>query len=133
HSASHRGEKQLTDPGLRPILSRCARMARNPKLRYRKLGLHTWSDANFRGLSGQAPSAQTLYLYLLLGPHTTSLPALSQGGEAARAGSRGWSLEDFRRGWAEIESRAMARADWKARVVWVRGSGWGGGGFGSSP
>lgn len=94
-------------------------MARKCFLRYRKLGVRTWSDANFRGLSGLAPSGQALWLYLVLGPHNTSLPGLFRASEVVLADELGWPVEDFRRCWAEIEGRGMARADWKARVVWV--------------
>ncbi len=87
--------------------------------RYRKLEARVWADAKFRGLSPQQPSGQTLWLYLLLGPQTESVPGLFSAGEAALAEALGWGLEDFRRCWSEIERQGMAKADWAARVVWV--------------
>src|SRR5262249_41516112 len=52
-------------------------------------------------------------------PQNTSLPGLFRASEVVLADELGWPLEDFRRCWAEIEGVGMARADWKARVVWV--------------
>ncbi|MCA1685875.1 MAG: hypothetical protein LC745_07780 [Planctomycetia bacterium] len=86
---------------------------------YRKIDARLWGDAKFCALSPQKPSAQSLWLYLISGPHNTSLPGLFVAGEASLAEVLGWTLRDFRRCWAEIADAGMARADWKARVVWL--------------
>lgn len=86
---------------------------------HRNLDMRVWGDAKFLSLSPPPPSAQWLWFYLLLGPVTTSLPGLIRVGEAALAESLGWSLERFRERFLELSRNGMAKADWKARVVWI--------------
>jgi hypothetical protein len=86
---------------------------------YRKIDVRIWADEKFRALSPQRPSAQTLWIFLLCGRHTTSVPGLWNAGEAQLAEALGWRLRDFRRCWAELEDKGMAEADWEAGVVWV--------------
>ncbi len=88
--------------------------------RHRKIDVRMWGDSKFRALSRSKPNAQTLWIYLLTGPHTTSIPGLFSAGEAGLAEAIGWPLSGFRAAFAEIESQGMARADWDARVVWIR-------------
>jgi hypothetical protein len=92
---------------------------RNRVSRYRRLHLSVWGDEKFRHLSPQKASGQALWLYLLQGPHTRSVPGLSHAGEAGLAERLGWPLAAFRRCWEEIETGKMARADWANQVVWV--------------
>ena len=87
--------------------------------RYRKVSTRIYSDEKFCGLSRPQPNGQSLWLYLITGRHTTSVPGLYMAGEAQLAEDMGWSLAGFRRAWAEIEAAGMGRADWKARVVWL--------------
>jgi hypothetical protein len=87
--------------------------------RYRKLDLRTWSDKKFRELSPLPPSGQSLWLYLVLGPHTTNIPGLFEASEISMADRLGWSLEAFREAFREASSKGMAKADWKARLVWL--------------
>jgi len=84
--------------------------------RYRKIDVRVWGDERFRRLS---PSGQMLWFFLLTGPHTTSLPGLSRAGEAALAEELGWTQKAFRDAFAEVSREGMAKADWKARVLWV--------------
>lgn len=44
--------------------------------RYRKVHTRLWADEKFGELSALAPSGQALWLYLLTGPHTASIPGL---------------------------------------------------------
>ena len=87
--------------------------------RYRKLDLSVWSDDKFMKLSPAAPSGQHLWLYLLLGPHTTALPGLSRIGEAALAEALGWPMAKFRKCFQELQSFGMVKADWDMRVLWL--------------
>jgi hypothetical protein len=77
-------------------------------------------DEKFRKLSRPQPNGQSLWLYLITGPHTTAVPGLFSIGEAALAEALGWGLRDFRRCWSELTVLEMAEADWDARVVWLR-------------
>lgn len=88
--------------------------------RWRKIDVRVWSDERFRRLSRPQPNAQTLWLYLLTGPHTNSIPGLFCIGEAAMAEAIGWSLKGFREGFAELFREGLVEADWEARVVWIK-------------
>jgi hypothetical protein len=88
-------------------------------MKYRKITPRLWGDERFRQLSRPRPSGQWLWLYLLTGPHTTAIPGLFAAGEAGLTEALGWSLSAFRAAWLEIERAGMARADWRARVVWI--------------
>ncbi|MEN6337363.1 MAG: hypothetical protein ABFE01_24165, partial [Phycisphaerales bacterium] len=76
-------------------------------------------DAKYRALSGPQPNGKSLWERLLYGSHTLSLPGLSVAGEAQLAEGLGWTLKGFREAFAEVSGKAMAKADWGARVVWV--------------
>lgn len=87
--------------------------------RYRKIDVRIWSDAKIRQLSSPQPNAQSLWIYLLTNPDTTSLPGLFRAGEAGLAEALGWPLEGFREGFRELSSGGLAKADWKARLVFL--------------
>lgn len=87
--------------------------------RYRKLDLRTWSDQKFRELTQLKPSGQALWLYLILGPCTTNIPGLFEASEVDMADRLNWSLEDFRKAFREASAKGMAKADWRARLVWL--------------
>jgi hypothetical protein len=87
--------------------------------RYRKLDVRTWTDKKFRELSPMVPSGQGLWLYLILGPQTSNIPGLFEASQVDMADRLEWTLEDFRRCWSEIEAKGMAKADWRARLVWL--------------
>ena len=65
------------------------------------------------------PSGQSLWLYLLTGPHTTNVPGLAHVGEAALAEALRWPTKAFRKAFREVFREGMAEADWEARVVWI--------------
>jgi hypothetical protein len=94
-------------------------MAKTEKRRYRKVLCRMYGDDKFLQLSRPQPNGQSLWLYLITGPHTTSVPGLFQAGEAQLSEALWWPLRGFRSAWKEIEALGMARADWKARVVWL--------------
>lgn len=87
--------------------------------RYRKIDIRIRSDARFRNLSAPSPNGQSLWFHLLTGPHTGLIPGLAGIGEAAMAEELNWPLEGFREAFREVFREGMAKADWKARLVWV--------------
>lgn len=89
------------------------------KRRYRKVHIRMWSDEKFKLLSKAQPNAQTLWCYLLTGPHTTIVPGLFQAGEAQLAERLGWHITAFRRCFTEIAEQGMAVAEWSAHLVWL--------------
>jgi hypothetical protein len=86
---------------------------------YRKIEVRMWGDEKFRALSAMLPSAQGLWFYLLTGPHTSAIPGVFRAGRAAMAEELEWSTEGFDEAFAELFQQGMAKADWKAKVVWV--------------
>jgi hypothetical protein len=89
------------------------------KRRYRKISVRIWGDEKFRRLSKPKPNAQSLWFYLLTGPHTSALPGVFVSGEASLAEALGWSVKDFRRCFSELVAAGMAKAEWSHRVVWL--------------
>ena len=87
--------------------------------RYRKIDTRMWGDVRFRELSSPDPSGKYLWMFLLTGPQTSNIPGLFRAGEMALAEELGWSLEGFRKAFAEPLSKGLVKADWNARVVWV--------------
>lgn len=87
--------------------------------RYRKIDPRMWGDEKFRDLSRPAPNAQSLWQYLLTGPHTNGCPGLYHVGEMALAESLEWSIEGFRKPFAELLQKGMIKADFKARVIFI--------------
>lgn len=93
-------------------------MARETK-RYRRVSLQTWGDKKFRELSKPAPNAQTLWLFLITGPHTSAIPGLLHVGRAGLAESLDWPPRALQRCWEEIERKEMGEADWNAPLIWL--------------
>jgi hypothetical protein len=91
----------------------------SPLSRYRKVEVKTYSDEKFRQLSPIPPCGQGLWLYLITGPHTTSIPGLFRAGRAALAEELGWTQEAFDKAFEEVFRQGMAKADWGNRVVWI--------------
>jgi hypothetical protein len=86
---------------------------------YRHVSPFMWGDRNFIKLSHAEPNAQTLWVYLLTGPHTTALPGLSVAGPRQLAEALGWPYEQFAPCLEEITSKDMAWVDRTARVIAV--------------
>lgn len=85
--------------------------------RYRKIDPRIWGDQKFKALSKPQPNGQTLWLYLLTGPHTNGCPGLYHLGEQGLAESLGWSLKQFRERFRELLREGLVKADWEARVL----------------
>ncbi|WP_186275823.1 hypothetical protein [Burkholderia gladioli] len=87
--------------------------------RFRVIQVRMWGDKKFRALSPILPSGQALWFYLLTGPHTGPIPGIFSRGRASLAEELGWSMEAFDKAFQEVFDQDMAKADWKARVVWL--------------
>lgn len=85
--------------------------------RYRKIDPRIWGDKKFKSLSKPKPNGQTLWFYLLTGPHTSGCPGLYHLGELGLAESLGWPLKGFREGFQELLREGLVKADWEAHVV----------------
>lgn len=90
-----------------------------PVGRYRKVEVRMWGDEKFRSMSAIPSCGQGLWLYLLTGPHTGPIPGLFRAGRAGMAEELGWKLEAFDEAFAEVLAHGMAKADLKARVMWI--------------
>ena len=65
------------------------------------------------------PSGQGLWFFLLTGPHTGPIPGLFRAGRAAMAEELGWDQEAFDEAFQEVSANGMAKADFKAKLVWL--------------
>lgn len=88
--------------------------------RYRKFEVQTWTDDKFQSLSAAPPNGQTLWLYLLCGPRTTTFPGLVVAREEVIASDLSWPVEGFRKAFQEVFAKGLAKADWKGGVVVLR-------------
>lgn len=87
--------------------------------RYRKIEVILWGDTKFQALSKPVPNAQTLWIYLLTGPHTNAVPGLFVIGKAALAEAIDWDFEAFGKVFQELIDAKMIRFDPKTRLIWV--------------
>ena len=87
--------------------------------RYRKIDPRMWGDQKFRELSKPQPNAQSLWQYLLTGPHTNSCPGLYEVGELELAEKLGWPLKGFREVFQELLQKGMVKADFSAHVIYI--------------
>src|SRR5690606_17409630 len=83
---------------------------------YRPVHVSMWGDAKFRALSDDG---KLLWLYLLTGPETTSVPGCISVGRAALSEGLDWETDRLVRAFAELDRFGMATADWRARFVWL--------------
>ena len=86
---------------------------------YRKVEVSMWGDEKFRRLTPLPPSGQSLWFYLLTGPHTGIMPGISQIGRAALAENLGWTPDAFAKAFHEVFREGLAKGDWEARVIWL--------------
>jgi hypothetical protein len=86
--------------------------------RYAKVDTRMWGDEKYRALSRPQPNAQTLFSYLLTGPHHLG-PGCFEAGEYGLAEKLRWPIEGFRAAFAELEAADMVRADWDAQVLFI--------------
>lgn len=86
--------------------------------RWRKIDVRLWNDEKVVRLSPVPACGQGLWIFLLTNRFTTGI-GLYSAGEAALAEELGWSLQGFRKAFAEVSREGLVQADWKARVVWI--------------
>lgn len=86
---------------------------------YSKIERRMWGDRKFRGLSAAPPNAQTIWLYLLTGPHCTCVPGLLDLTVEAIAGKHRWPVEETRACFDEILAAGMAIEDREAGVILI--------------
>ena len=84
--------------------------------RYKKIDSRMWGDRRFMALSDKA---RYLWIYLLTGPHTSSLPGVYIAGEAMLAEALGWKMKSFREAFKEIEQAGLLKADRVARLIFI--------------
>jgi hypothetical protein len=87
--------------------------------RYRKISVMMWGDRRFKELSRPQPNAQTLWYYLITGPHCTSFPAAFSSGEAGLAEDLEWPMKAFRKVFGELLSKDMVHVDWPNRYIFI--------------
>jgi uncharacterized phage protein (TIGR02220 family) len=85
--------------------------------RYRKIEVAVWNDDRFLSLSKAQPNGQTLWIYLLCGPRTTTFPGLVVAREEVIASDLGWSVERLRVTFRELSANALVKVDWKVGLV----------------
>lgn len=87
--------------------------------RFKKIDVRMYADSKFLALTPPEACGQSLWIYLITGPQTNSIPGLYVAGEAALAEALKWSLEGFRKAFGEVFQEGLAKADWKHRVLWI--------------
>jgi hypothetical protein len=78
-----------------------------------------WGDDRFSRLSKPLPNAQTLWVYLLTGPHTTAFPGVFVAGEAGLAEALQWPLKAFQKAFAELLTEGMVKRDRVTRLMFI--------------
>lgn len=89
---------------------------------FKMIETRIWTDEKFVRLSRVKPSGQSLFLYLLSGPHTLQprmVPGVFRVSRAALAEALDWSIDEFDACFAEISRFRMASADWEHQVLWL--------------
>ena len=81
-----------------------------------------WTDERFLSLSGPAPNAQTLWLYLLTNPHQISIPGLLPLGAGAIADGLDWSKEDVKVHLKELEEAGMIKICYRPALIFLPNS-----------
>ncbi len=85
--------------------------------RYRKIDPRIWGDEKFKNLSKPQPNGQTLWFYLLTGPHTGGCPGIYHLGEMGLAEALDWPLKQFHKVFEELLAKRLVKADRKAHVL----------------
>lgn len=88
-------------------------------MRYRTINPKIWIDKKFSSLSPTLPSAQSLFIYLLTNPFTSSIPGLYRAGKDAMAEELGWNVRAFNNAFIELVDAKLVKADFNNRVIFI--------------
>jgi hypothetical protein len=89
---------------------------------FKMIETRIWTDEKFVKLTRVRPSGQSLFLYLLSGPHTlqpSMVPGVFRVSRAALAEALDWSIDEFDACFGEISRLKMASADWEHQILWL--------------
>lgn len=86
---------------------------------YRKVSTQVWRDRKFRALSGLPCSGQSLWLVLIAGPVTSTIPGFIDAIPDAIAVAMRWGIEDTIAALDEIIAQGMAEVDAEAGFIWL--------------
>ncbi len=86
---------------------------------YRKVYRRMWHDEKFVSLSPLLPSGQALWLWLVCGPETFTIPGTVKGTNHVLSAQLKWPLDAFMDAYAEANQLGMVVADFKAGLVWL--------------
>ncbi len=86
---------------------------------YRRVTVRMYGDERFMRLSPQQPSGQSLWVYLLTGPHTGPIPGVFVAGRAALAEALNWDAEPFAKAFREVLAEGLAEFDEKTRMCFI--------------
>jgi hypothetical protein len=89
------------------------------KLRYRQIATSLWGDEKFRSLSKPQANAQSLWIYILSGPRTTSVPGLMKFSVGEASEDFGWELDQTKKAMEELAEHNMIKYDQPARLLFV--------------
>jgi uncharacterized phage protein (TIGR02220 family) len=91
-------------------------VARSTRI-YRKVETSLWTDSDYRALSKPKPNARTLWMYLLCGQRTTTIPGVVLARPAVMADDLEWPVSGWRKAMDEIAGRGMAKHDPEVGLV----------------
>ena len=74
-------------------------------MRHRNVAVKIWSSPTFLALSPMKPSGQALFMFLLTGPVTSSVPGVIVAGVGTLADRLRWPVAATRKALKEIEDQ----------------------------
>src|SRR6187402_44003 len=86
---------------------------------YRRTSVRMYFDERFRRLSPLLPSGQSLWIYLITGPHTGPIPGVFQAGRAALAEALEWEQKAFDKAFDEVLREGLIEFDPKTRLCFI--------------
>lgn len=86
---------------------------------YRRTSVRMYGDEKFMRLSPVLASGQSLFIYVLTGPHTGPIPGVFVIGRASLAENLGWPTEAFDKAFAEVIGEGLAQFDAKTRLWFI--------------
>src|SRR3990167_6270360 len=82
---------------------------------FRTVDTRVWGDRKFLSLSDDG---RMLWLFLLTTTFARSIPGVVVAGEAAIAEELGWTVERYRKGYAELLGKGLAVRK-EGRLIWL--------------